>query len=195
MELHRHRVQHHVIHNSNNMKILYFIFIVSLTGYSQEKKDYEVAQKALFQLDKYQEFRLLGSPNNRYIDKCLNGFYAHSTYGNDVLDFRNFKFSYNSKPVLNWDNKAKCWGKTLSDKISIIDDFSKVPKVSLLDMQKANTYIALSNPAFSEDGNYAIIVYEVFTNIDGGDVEGVVLIFKKEKGEWVYLHQFTGYIS
>lgn len=174
---------------------LYIILLFSLIGYAQQEKDYKVAQKVLQHLHEYKEFRLISTPNNEYIELCLNGFYAHSTYENKILDYRDLKFTFNPDPVIKWSNQPEYLGKDLSDKIFFIEDFETAPKISLRDFQEAKSYVALSNPAFSNDGKYAIIFYETFSNTHWGDAEGFVIIFKKERGEWVYQTQFTAYLT
>jgi len=174
--------------------LLYILLLCCSWGYGQGA-DYVIAQKTLEHFAEYEKFRLIAQPNNEYIQKvCVNGFYSGEVYGEETLDLRNLKFTYSNIPVQQWKPESQLWGK-IANKIEIVDDFEKIAKVSLLDYKKANTYIALSNPAFSEDGNYAIIFFEHFTNMNGTEAEGFFLIFKKVNNEWSFFRQFTVYLT
>ena len=174
----------------------YFIYIVLFCcslGYGQGE-DYVIAQKALNHFPGYEKYRLIAQPNNWYIEENLKSFYTGEIYGEETVDLRNIKFSYADTRVERWEAKPGYW-KEIGDKVEIIEDFEKIPKVTLLEANMARTYVRLSNPVFSEEGNCSIIFFEHFTNMNGTEAEGFIFIYKKVNNEWVFFKQFTVYIT
>jgi hypothetical protein len=127
-------------------------------------------------------------PNNELIQNYLNGFRL------DSVDFNNVKFKYNEQRVIKWEDKGSFSG--LSSKIEIIPSYAAIPQVPLTDYKNGKTYFAMSNPAISENGKYAIIYVETFSNISGAGIsEGYLIILKKVKRKWEYISAFLIGIS
>jgi hypothetical protein len=170
------------------LSILLYLFINCCSLLAQEKKDYAIAQKVLEQYSKADTIRLMAEPNNELIQNYLNGFRL------DSVDFNNVKFKYNEQRVIKWEDKGSFSG--LSSKIEIIPSYAAIPQVPLTDYKNGKTYFAMSNPAISENGKYAIIYVETFSNISGAGIsEGYLIILKKVKRKWEYISAFLIGIS
>lgn len=178
--------------------IIPFLLLSSCSGKLATVKEagyeeYRIAELAVkHYVDKFnlKEMRLLEQPEaeSMYISNWMDGF------NEDSLNFKDIKFTFKS-PVTKWKPKKMFKDKYLKRKLLMIEDFSKVPEVPLT-ADSSNTYYSLSNPAFSIDGNFAIIHVSHFSDMIMANLgEGAILVFKRKGNEWEYIGQFSTWIA
>lgn len=150
--------------------------------------EYEIVGLALseFKTIKSKQFRLIEKPENSFITDYLNGL------NHGPFELPGLTFSFIDKPAAAWDKKRI--GKTVADKqVVIIEDFKKIPKAPLHESEKSEIYFSLSNPIFSNDGQYALINLNNFFNHAMSPSEGYIMVFKKENEKWVFQYKFPAY--
>ena len=136
----------------------------------------------------YEKFNILEIPNNHYIEYYLKGLYQ------GPIELPGVTFSYTPNPILKWDKKKL--GKSIaSKKVVIVKNYDKIPIVSWETPEKASPYFSFSNPAFSKDGQYAIININFLPNLELYGGLGYIMIFKKINGQWVYQDKFEAYLT
>jgi len=178
------------------MKKLLLLFItLSFTGCATKStisqsinEEYEIVRLAAeqFKTMKSKQFRLIEKPENSFITDYLNGL------NHGPFELPGLTFSFIDKPATSWDKKLI--GKTVADKqVIIIEDFKKIPKAPLHESEKSEIYFSLSNPIFSNDGQYALINLNNFFNHAMSPSEGYIMVFKKENEKWVFQYKFPAY--
>lgn len=151
-----------------------------------QNEEYEVVRLALSQFKKIssKEFRLIEKPGNASIVDYFDG----SRY--ELLGVPSLIFSFNNNPASAWDKKLL--GKTVAGKkVVIIKDFATIPKAPLHEPEKSDIYFSISNPIFSDDGQYTLINITSFFNHEFSPSESEILVFKKVNGQWVYQSKFA----
>lgn len=151
-----------------------------------QNEEYEVVRLALSQFKKIssKEFRLIEKPGNLFIVDYFDG----SRY--ELLGVPSLIFSFNNNPASAWDKKIL--GKTVADKkVVIIKDFATIPKAPLHEDEKAEIYFSISNPIFSDDGQYVLINVTSFYNHELSPTNSDIMIFRKINGQWVYQNKFA----
>lgn len=161
----------------------YFSGFYSGEVYGQETNDYVIASKVLEHLDHLKQFTILSTPNNFIISNYLDGFEIKG-----IAILKNAKFKFNINAVYAWEDNEVLLVKAVSDKINIIKEELR----KTFDPQQARTYLSLSNPAFSEDGKYAIININFLCNYPLSTPESLIYIFAWENDDWIYKTEFTG---
>lgn len=151
----------------------------------KENSDYIITEMALENYFKRDQYRLLKNPDQSSVDCYYGGFNA----GDVLLDYR---FTYKGTGREEWKKEAFLDGN-VKDKVLIIDDFSKIPKVNK--NKEAKEYISISRPMYSPDGKYAVIVINSFFNLELSPVTGYGFVFKKEKGKWKLYVEYVPYVS
>lgn len=190
----QHPVKTHVI-NGIVMKvtiyILLFVFLQSCSSTKQVtfiNEDYTIAQLALNHFSKWSAYRLVQTPSTHTSDSYLKGFSVWA----DIEFYQ--KFSYSGSGREKW-KKFFFKDEKIKAKLTIIKDFDKVEKVSHRDMDRVKTYISMSRPLYSEDGEVAVIIINSFSNIGLNSTTGHGLVFEKKNGEWKLYLEYVPYIS
>ncbi|GGB86242.1 hypothetical protein GCM10007424_27880 [Flavobacterium suaedae] len=151
----------------------------------KENSDYKLITIALEKYFKREQYCILKKPDNSMTDYYYGGFTAKDV----LLDYR---FTYKGTGREEWKKEAFLEGD-IKDKVLIIDDFSKIPKVN--SDKEAKEYMSISRPMYSQDGIYAVIVINSFFNIELSPVTGYGFVFKKEKGKWKLYLEYVPYVS
>lgn len=181
------------------MKTLSFIFLLFIVVSCATKpvvsqsqlEEYEIVRLAAEQYDKVVPFRIMEKPDMSVITDYFNGFYQHGFY-DGPLQLPGVTFSFKNNPVSKWDKKIM--DKIIpTKKVIIIKDSEKIPPVTK--HENALTFFSFSNPIFSNDGQYALINTNQFSNLVAFGSMGDIMIFKKIDGKWLYQEKFTAYLE
>ncbi|QYJ68867.1 hypothetical protein [Flavobacterium litorale] len=183
-----------MLNKIKHITLFFFVGTVVL-GCSSTKKEnkvvenYEIAQLALEHIKDYEKFRLIEEPTFMVIRDYYDGFTADFT-----IDLRNHKFTFLGKQVTKWERKH-FKDKAIKRKLEIIEDYDKVERVSIHEHQKADAYLTMSPPLFSDNGEYAVINLNVLFNMEMSDMYGYTLVYHRVNGKWELLIAYTPYLT
>ena len=170
-------------------QILHIVFLlVTCSVVGQKNLEYEIVFASLQHFHKIDNFRIVDKPYNYTLDDYLNRFFP------DSLNLKSKNFAYLEKRITKWKLKDIV-NNTIQKKVQIVGDIDKLPKISPSETP-IDTYILMSNPAFSADNKYALISLEFIPNVKfPKSVIPYIMIFKKVDNRWVYVAKFQPYLS
>lgn len=192
----RQGIKSHVI-DCSMKKYLYIVIIISLlysckyTSVNSNNDEVYIVNKALsIAKPNYIVMNIVVIPDNDLIVNYKNGGFqdeGHNIYYN-IFNFRKNKTE-------RWSRKLGLYNSKLEKRVNLIEDYSKIIKVSHNELEKSITILSISNVMFSDDGKFAIVNIGTSSNTELGDYEGQMYVFKKEGNEWVYQFTFMTAIS
>ena len=166
------------------MKSIFIFFFVCSAMYGQNCK---LLKLALSQYENYPKYRIIQEPDNTHIVDYSKRFET------DVEAIKDKTFLFGTEKAQQWNDETFCLDKNLESKVEFIKDFQLIKKTS--DASNAQAYMTISNPVYSEDGNFSLINVNTFSNYQLGTSEGWILVFKKEKQKWKYVDKFAAFLE
>lgn len=155
----------------------FFVCLLFFAVSIMQAQEYIIAELALKEYSNFDAYRLLVKPNNSQ----LSNFTGH-ILNEPTLNLPKAQFNLEKDTIQKWRLKDSKWDKATISKSIMIKDFDSLPKKPL--KEQAYIYIELSNVAFSEDKQHALVVVNKITNSVISESEIVLMYFEKIKGKW-----------